>query len=174
MAQRSRRSQLKLFRSRLGSGLARDTRGTSLLEFGLFLPVLGLLVLGTMDLGRGLAVKFQLDQATQRTIELANLAGRPQADYNYLVPEAMAAAGVPANQVTLRHWVECRPATGAIRTNLPVTTICATGEQTARYITITIWKDYVPFFSSIPVIGKIGTGANNAVRMTSDSGVRVQ
>jgi Flp pilus assembly protein TadG len=170
MAQRTRRFQLPSFRTRLG----RDERGTSLLEFGLFLPVLGLLVLGTMDLGRGLAVKFQLDQATQRTIELANLAGRPLTSYSFLIPEATAAAGVPSSQVTLRDWMECRPLTGAIRTNLPSTTVCNTGEQSARYITITIWKDYVPFFSSIPLIGKIGTGPNNAVRMTSDSGVRVQ
>jgi Flp pilus assembly protein TadG len=72
-----------------------------MLEFGLFFPFLALMLLGTIDLARGLAVKFGLDQATQRTIELATLGNRPLADYSFLRAEAATAAGVPVAQVTL-------------------------------------------------------------------------
>lgn len=92
-----------------------DSRGASLLEFGLFFPILALFLLGTIDLGRGLAAKFHLEQAAQRTIELANLGNRPQADYSFLIAEAAAAAEVPATQVTLEQWLECRSGTGTLR-----------------------------------------------------------
>ena len=77
-------------------------------------------------------------------------------------------------QVTLGQWLECRTAAGAVRREASFTGACAAGEQTARYVTITIWKDYVPMFGSIPILGRVGSGANGAIRLTADSGVRVQ
>jgi Flp pilus assembly protein TadG len=170
MAQRIRRFRLAIS----GRRLARDERGVSIVEFGLFFPILALMLLGTIDFGRGLATKFKLDQATQRTIELASLAGRAQADYSFLVPEAVNASGVPTSQVRLGQWLECRTASGATRREASFSGTCQTGEQTARYITITIWDDYVPMFASIPIIGQLGTGPGGSIRITSDSGVRVQ
>ena len=154
--------------------LASDEGGATLVEFGLFFPILALMLLATIDLGMGLATKFRLEQATQRTIELANLGERPQADYSFLVPEAMSSAEVPQAQVTLGQWLECRTAAGTTRRETNFNGTCQTGEQTARYITITIWQDYEPFFGSLPLIGPLGTGANGAIRLTADSGVRVQ
>ncbi|HEY0011818.1 MAG TPA: TadE/TadG family type IV pilus assembly protein [Allosphingosinicella sp.] len=170
MAKTARRS----FTASPKRSLAGDERGATLIEFGLFFPILALLLLGTIDLGRGLATKFQIEQATQRTIELANLGGRPQADYSYLVPEAVSASGVPANQVTLSQWLECRTASGTTRRETSFSGACQAGEQTARYVTITIWKDYVPMFASIPLLGRVGSGANGSIRLTADSGVRIQ
>jgi Flp pilus assembly protein TadG len=156
-------------------GLARDEKGGTLIEFGLFLPILALLVLGTIDLGVGLATKFQVEQATQRTIELAAVGGgRPQADYSFLIPEAAAAAAVPQTQVTLGQWLECRTAAGATRRESNFNGTCQATELTARYITITIWKDYVPMFASVPILGRVGSGTNGSIRLTADSGVRVQ
>ncbi|HEX8580475.1 MAG TPA: TadE/TadG family type IV pilus assembly protein [Allosphingosinicella sp.] len=170
MAKPARRSVLPSLRRRL----AEDERGGTLIEFALFLPILCLMLLGTIDLGRGLAVKFQLEQATQRTIELANLGGRAQADYSYLVAEAVSAAGVPAAQVTLSQWLECRTAAGGTRREASFNGACQTGEQTARYVTIEIWQDYKPMFASIPLVGRISTLTNGKLRLTADSGVRVQ
>jgi hypothetical protein len=133
-----------------------------------------LLLLGTIDLGRGLATSFRLEQATQRTIELATAGGRPLTDYNFLVPEAVRASGVPTGQVRLGQWLECRTAAGVTRRETNFNGTCATGEQAARYVTITIWRDYVPMFASIPLIGRIGSGPNGSIRLSADSGVRVQ
>jgi Flp pilus assembly protein TadG len=154
--------------------LARDSRGATLVEFGLFFPIVALLLLGTIDIGLGLATRFRLEQATQRTIELATIVGRPQTDYSYLVPEAVRASGVPAAQVTLGQWLECRTSSGATRRETNFNGGCATGEQAARYVTITIWQNYVPMFASIPLLGRVGSGPNGSIRLTADSGVRVQ
>ena len=171
MAQRTRRPH----RTKFARRLARDDRGASLVEFGLFFPILALMVLGTIDLGRGLATKFALDQATQRTIELANLGNRALADYSFLRTEAATAAGLPVAQVTLDQWLECRTAAGATRRETNFNGVCATGEQSARYVTITIWQDYSPMFAKIPYLGRrLGAGANGNIRITADSGVRVQ
>lgn len=152
-----------------GRGLARDERGATLIEFGLFFPILALLVLGTIDLGSGLAARFALEQATQRTIELAALGGRVRADYSYLVTEAANAADVPADQVTLDQWLEC----DNVRQS-SFSGVCPTGQQTARYVSITVYKDYSPNFRWLPIIGSTGTQADGSIRMTADSGLRVQ
>lgn len=150
-------------------GLALDERGVSMLEFGLFFPVLALMVLGTIDLGRGLATRFALEQAVQRTIELATLGGRPLADYTFLKTEAAAAAGVPVAQVTLDQWLECNDARQA---NFNGT--CPAGQQAARYVTITAFADYSPMFREIPLMGRVATASDGKIRLTADSGVRVQ
>ena len=151
------------------SGLARDERGVSVLEFGLFFPVLALMVLGTIDLARGLATRFALEQAVQRTIELATLGGRPLADYTFLKAEAASAAGVPVAQVTLDQWLDCN---NARQTSF--TGACPAGQQAARYVTITAYADYTPTFRKIPLIGRVATAADGKIRLTADSGVRVQ
>ena len=154
--------------------LARDEGGATLVEFGLFFPILALMLLGTIDLGMGLATKFRLEQAAQRTIELATLGSRPRADYTFLVAEAVEAARVPAAQVTLTQWLECRTSTGTTRRETNFNGACQTDEQTARYVTISIWEDYEAMFASIPLLGQIGSGPNGSIRLTADSGVRVQ
>ena len=148
--------------------IGRDSRGVSMLEFGLFMPILALMLLGTIDLARGLATKFGIEQATHRTIELATLGNRPRADYSFLRTEAATAAGVPVAQVTLDQWLECN---NVRQTNFSGS--CTTGQQAARYVTITVWKDYTPMFDGIPFVGRLAT-ANGKIRLTADSGVRVQ
>jgi Flp pilus assembly protein TadG len=150
--------------------LRRDQRGVSVLEFGLFFPILALMVLATTDLARGLAASFALEQATQRTIEVATLGGRPRANYDFLVDEAMAAAGVPRANVTLGQFVECN----GVRLTGPFTATCPAGQQTARYVTIAIYNDYTPLFGSIPFLGRLSTATDGKIRLTARSGVRVQ
>jgi Flp pilus assembly protein TadG len=153
-----------------------DERGVTLVEFGLFFPILALLLLGTIDLGRGLATKFGLEQAAQRTIELATLGSTTtRTDYTFLKAEAATAAGVPVAQVTLDQWLECTPAGGGTPTRAATfNSTCAAGQQSARYVKITIYKDYTPNFASIPYIGSIATNPNGTMRLTADAGVRVQ
>jgi hypothetical protein len=149
--------------------LAHDERGVSLLEFGLFFPILALMVLGTIDLGRGLATRFALEQAVQRTIEVPTLGGRPLGDYSFLRTEAAAAAGIPVAQVTLDQWLECNNARQAAFNGA-----CPAGQQAARYVTITAYADYTPMFGKIPLMGRVATAADGKIRLTADSGVRVQ
>lgn len=158
--------------------LASDESGATLIEFGLLFPILSLMVLATIDLGTGLTTRFSIEQAAQRTIELAALGGRPRADYSFLEDEAEAAAqelGVENAVATLDQWLECRAETGELtQEDLDFDASCASGEQSARYVSITITADYMPMFEWIPIIGSIGNRPDGSIRLTADSGVRVQ
>ena len=152
-----------------------DARGASLVEFGLLLPILALFVLGTIDVTRGVATKFALEQAAQRTIEIASLGGRPRADYSFLRNESATAAGVPVTNVTLTQWLECRTNGGVSTRQSAFSGTCPTGQQEARYVEIRLFRDFMPNFSYGPFASSVTTvRADGSVRLFADAGVRVQ
>ena len=142
--------------------LARDERGTSLIEFGFLAPFLAVLALGIIDLSRGLAERFALQQAVNRSLELVQ--SRPATasatatdlDYEFAKTEAEAAAGTGAT-VTLTRWLECNGVDKGAASGS-----CADGEDTARYLRIRIAKNFQGefYFSTI--------------RMTATGAVRTQ
>ena len=154
--------------ARAARALARDARGVSLIEFGMLVPIIAVFMLGAVDLARALATKFAIEQAAQRTIEIAAL-GTPRADYNFLQAEAVAASGAPTANVVVTQRRECN---GTLQT--PFAAVCPVGQTTRRYVTITITKDYMPMFTWIPFVGRVGNQPNGARRFTADAGVRVQ
>ena len=139
---------------RLLPSLARDERGTSLIEFGFLVPFLAVMAMGIIDLSRGIAERFGLQQAVNRSLELVQarpaVAGATDTDvdYSFVRTEAASAAGVPESQVTLTRWLECN---GVTKTN--VTDTCADGEDTARYLRVRIEKDFQGefYFDTIPM-----------------------
>ena len=144
--------------------LATDARGTSLVEFAAAAPVFALMVVGIGDIARGFSDRLALQQAANRTIELAHL-GTRDPNYNYLIPEAATAAGVPQSQVTLVSWLECDGA----RKEFDET--CDDDEQIARYITLTINSSFRPAFSSIVYPGARPDGT---VPLVARASLRVQ
>jgi Flp pilus assembly protein TadG len=147
--------------------LAADSRGTSLVEFAAAAPVFALLVVGIGDISRGFSERLALQQAANRTIELAHLDTQdPTTDnYNYLVPEAATAAGVPQSQVSLVSWLECDGTRKAFDAT------CDEDEQIARYITLTINSHFRPAFSSIAYPGALPDGR---VPIVAQASLRVQ
>jgi Flp pilus assembly pilin Flp len=123
--------------------LARDERGTSLIEFAFLAPFLALLTMGIIDLSQGLAERFAIQQAVNRSLELVQ--ARPavggdnstDVDYTYVKTEAASAAGVPASKVTLTRWLECN---GVEQPS--VTGTCPSGQAVARYLRVYISKDF--------------------------------
>ena len=122
--------------------LARDDRGTSLIEFGMLAPFLAFLTMGVIDLSRGLADRFALQQAVNRSLELAQarpaVAGAKATDvsYDFVKDEAVRAAGT-GSTVTLTRWLECN---GVEQPS--VTGTCPDGQDVARYLRIRIAKDF--------------------------------
>lgn len=129
-------------RLRLPLLLARDERGTSLVEFGFFAPVLAVLAMGIIDLSRGIAERFALQQAVNRSLELVQArpalaaATATDLDYSFAVAEAQAAAG-PDATVTMTRWLECNGVEAA-----NVTDTCPAGQDPARYLRIRITKNF--------------------------------
>ncbi|HEX8306793.1 MAG TPA: TadE/TadG family type IV pilus assembly protein [Allosphingosinicella sp.] len=145
---------------RLFPALARDERGTSLIEFGFLVPFLALLTMGVIDLSRGLADRFALQQAVNRGLEL--IQARPAVaaatgsdiDYSYVKTEVAKAAGnLPESQVTLERWLECNGGDP-----LPVTDSCTGTQAAARYIRVKVTKTFTGqfYYKSIPM-GASGT-----------------
>ena len=142
--------------------LARDERGTSLIEFGFLAPFLAMLAMGIIDLSQGLAERFAIQQAVNRSLELIQarpaLAGATASDldYTFALEEAEEAAGAGAT-VTMARWLECNGVEQA-----SVTGTCADGQDTARYLRIRIVKNFQGdfYFSTI--------------RMTATGAVRTQ
>lgn len=140
--------------SRRPTGLARDERGTSLIEFGFLAPFLALLAMGVIDLSRGLAERFTIQQAVNRGLELIQArpvyaaADSDDVDYGFVKTEVAAAAGVPESQVTLVRWLECDGNDSG-----DVTGTCAGGQDTARYLRVRVTKNFDAefWFDSIPM-----------------------
>jgi Flp pilus assembly protein TadG len=134
--------------------LSVDERGTALIEFGFLAPFLALLAMGVIDLSRGLAERFALQQAVNASLELVQARPRTadstgQIDYSFVKNEAMADAGVDATHVVLEQWLECDGEEADHYTDT-----CADGEDTARYLQVRISKDFHGefYFDDIPML----------------------
>jgi Flp pilus assembly protein TadG len=144
--------------------LAKQDCGIAAVEFGIAAPVILLLFVGISDLSRGYSERIGLQQAANRTLELAHL-GTTTGNYNFLVAEAASAAGVPQSSVTLESWLECNGTRSANYTDA-----CGDGQQIARYITLTIRSRYTPTFG----MRFMGAGADGTVPLTATASLRVQ
>ena len=151
------------------SRIWRDERGVSLIEFAFVAPLLGLLTVGMADLGRGYTERFFLQQAVNRTIELAHL-GTKDDNYSFLSAEAVSAAQVPAENVTLEQWLECTDSSGN-RVTKTFTGTCTTGQETARYVKLTVRKPFKPLFTTA---GYPNVQSDGTVRLQADASLRVQ
>ncbi len=88
-------------------GLGRDVRGLATIELAFVAPMLLLLMLGTIDVSQIVAAQLDLEQAAQRTTDFALSVPPPSQDGSALRQEAMAAAGVPLENVTVELYLEC-------------------------------------------------------------------
>lgn len=155
----------RLFRS-----IIADRAGVGLVELAFVLPVLLLLILGTIDLSQLVAARLDLEQAAQRTTDYA-LASRPRsADGTYLKNEAVAASGVPAENVTVEIYLEC----DRVRQDSFDNT-CGSGETRARYVSVTILEQVHPMFDWASLSKLLGFSAlSSEITVTGDSLVRFQ
>ncbi len=145
--------------------LRSDQRGTSILEFAFAVPIFAAAVVGIGDLGRGYSERFALQQAANRTLELAHL-GSMKSNYDFLKAEAATAAGVTVSNVVLESWLECD---GGAKKAFDAT--CADEEQIARYLTLTINSTFEPSFGSV---GYPNAQADGKVPISATASLRVQ
>jgi len=143
-------------------GLRRDERGVSIIELGLIAPVLALFIAGIIDLSQGLAQRFAMQQAINRSLELALV--RPvemdlnddDVDFSYVVEEAAAAAGVEEDAVTFDRWLQCDG------TRMPDwEDTCDPGKDAARYISLAVEKPFTGNF----FVGEVTITATGALRV---------
>lgn len=143
-------------------------RGVSVVELAMILPFLLMLALGTADVAIGYAGKLALEQAAQRTTDLA-LARRPNdGNITYLTDEAVAASGQPNGNVTVEAFLEC----GGVRQS-SFTGTCATGLP-ARVVSVRIIKNHKFLFDYGKLTAVFGRRLMpNEVVISGDSMVRM-
>jgi hypothetical protein len=149
---------------RVGEQLAKDQRGTSVIELAIAAPVLLMLLAGVTDLGRGWSERYRLQQAVNRTLEIAQ--GGRDTDFVFLAEEAAAAAEVPVTNVAQEQWLECAGSS----TKRDWADECASGDA-ARYVKLTITGSYTPMFGSM---GYLNVQADGTVKLTAHATLRVR
>lgn len=146
--------------------LVADHSGASIIEMALVLPLLSTFLVGMVDLSRAYSFKLGLEQSVQRSIEKVMQYQESTSTYSTLQSEAATAAGVPTSNVTLDYWLECN---GARQADYDST--CSTGETYARFVTISVQKNFRPLFGTrfFP-----GANADGTFTVNAKSGLRTQ
>jgi Flp pilus assembly protein TadG len=129
------------------ASLRHDQRGNSFVELALIAPVLAALVLGTVDISRAVSIKVQMEQAAQRSLELAQVNSYSKAsDLTTAVQnEAQTAAG-SGSSATVTAWLECNHDTTK---QLDYDTgSCSSGQTYARYVSVTVTSSFTPVFGT--------------------------
>ena len=150
---------------RILNTIARDERGTSIVELGLVAPILGAMFIGMVDLSQAYSMKLELEQAAQRSIEKVMQYQTQYSTYDTLQTEAATAAGVAATAVTVNYWHECNGVKTAT-----YNTVCAGGATESRYIEVSINKEYTPTFGTRFLPGSV----NGKLMLNGKAGLRTQ
>lgn len=156
-------------------------RGASVIEMGLLAPILATLLVGIIDLSRAYSERLFIEQAAQRTIEKVAQQRNVSTDYSTLATEAAQAAQITqtSSNPLVDYWLECSSDNGVTWTRQGngspgngFNGQCPNASDIpARYVTVTIQKNFTPMFST-----RFFPGANNdgTVPLRAEAGIRVQ
>lgn len=169
------------------SRLARDARGTSVIELAVIAPLMTLVTMGIVDLSNGYLRRLELTQAVDRTIakiaarnfEIPKDAAGP--DFSAYKADAAAAAGVEQAAVTVVAWLECdgveqddfegtcpkKDSAGCEAESPPPEADC--WPILARYIQVRIDAPFKPMFGAV-----ISPRADGTVPLYAEAAVRIQ
>lgn len=141
-------------------------RGNSFIEMALAAPVFAALLIGMVDISRGVSTKLKVVQAAQRTVELVQRSGFDYDQIAALEAEAESAAG-EGSDATVTAWLEC----GTSTTRLAYDGSCASGEPYSRHMDVTVTNSFTPMFGTrfFP-----GANADGTFTVSGLAGVRVQ
>jgi Flp pilus assembly protein TadG len=126
------------------SGLRGDCRGVSIVETAIFLPVMLMLMAGASDMAMAVWTKMETQQAADRAMEYATVAGLEKLSTTDIQAEAATAAHVSTGNVAVTKWLECDGATqGTFDTG------CADGQIIGRYVSVRISNSYTPMLAPL-------------------------
>lgn len=151
-------------------GLYREERGASIIELALTLPILGFLLLGSVDMGMGYTKRLSLQQAANRTLEMGVVRGEVNSSYSYLQDVGASVSGQPSSNVTIDNWLACD---NVRQSSFDGT--CGSSEQTARYLSVKIVGSYQPVINYAGLATRFGqSDVARSVTIGGSSVVRIQ
>jgi Flp pilus assembly protein TadG len=177
-----------MMRRRL-SNFVRDERGAAIIELALIAPVLGLMVVGIVDLSNAFSHKLALEQGAQRAIERIMQTTASDTVENTLKTEVVCqvdgtnndgtckTSPITTANVTVTFRLECTTTGGALTsqtsTDAPTfdaLTCANTTDTEARYIEVSVTDTYTPMF---PIhFGFIN--ADGTYHLSATAGMRTQ
>jgi Flp pilus assembly protein TadG len=171
------------------SSLRADARGAAIIELALVAPILGLMVIGIVDLSNAFSKKLTLEQGAQRAIERIMQTTADDTVEGTLKTEAVCQVNgtnsdgtckttpITTSNVTVTYWLECTASGGAIttQTSTDSTTFdaftCGAGTLSeARYIEIAVTDTYTPMF---PIHFSF-INADGTYHLSATAGMRTQ
>jgi Flp pilus assembly protein TadG len=126
-----------------------DRSGSSLVEFGLAMPVLCILLVGLLDLGKYGLQQSALLQGAREGAQYGIIAHSESTNINTTAQNATGLAGVTGTNSV---FCEC---SGSAGTAVLCTSTCGSGQTLKRYITVTTTKS----FSSVLGASSLNFGA---------------
>ena len=121
-----------------------DESGNSFVEMAFVVPVLASLLVGAVDISRAVSTKLSLEQAAQRSVELAQRTDYTTALNATLESEAETAAGTGSN-ATVTSWIECDHSSTHLDYN---TGSCSATQSIAGYVQVSVQGSFTPLFGT--------------------------
>lgn len=169
--------------------LARDCRGTAVIELAIIAPVLALVVAGIVDVANAYSHKLQLEQGAQRAIEKVMQTTELDTVEATLKTEVICqvngtnengscrSAPVTAGDVTVTYRLECKSGVSISSSQTSTdavafdTLACAADERETRYLSISVAGKYTPMF---PIHFSGLNASDGTYHMSATAGMRTQ
>ena len=147
------------------SKLRRSERGAAVIELAMIAPILGLMIIGIVDMSNAFSKKLGLEQGAQRAIERIMQTTASDTVENTLKTEVVCQVNgtntdgtcktspITTSNVTVTYRLECTDSGGSItsQTSTDADTFdaftCASGTVSqARYLEVLVTDTYTPLF----------------------------
>jgi Flp pilus assembly protein TadG len=148
--------------------LARDERGTSIIEMAFVVPIFATLLLGVVDVSRAYSEQLQLEQAAYRAVEKVQQYQSSNSTVDTLKSEAADAAGITAttDNPDITYTLYCD---GVAQSNYDTT--CDSGKTYIRQVNVKLTKTFTPMF---PSNKWPGSNQDGTYTLHAEAGLRTQ
>jgi len=125
--------------------LRRETRGATLVEFAIALPLLIASILGVAEVGHKIHSRAELDAAAQFGLRYAQINKFDVSEISTKVINASSLQDIQASPIP-RTFCGCAKTDGSI-TQISCGQVCSSGDDPATYTEVSARLDYEPIFS---------------------------
>ena len=145
------------------ANLARDTRGTMVIETAIVAPVLIVLVVGVFDMGMAISRQQELQSAASEAESIA-LAAASGAETNIDTIKGIIATSMSlqSNQVSVSRFYRCN----ANESTVSKPTSCEESAIVSSYIRIDLRDSYDPIYSQFGIGSKIDYAVRRTVQLS--------
>jgi Flp pilus assembly protein TadG len=146
--------------------LARDKRGTAVIETAVVATCLSILIMGTVDVARFGAQHLRDQQGVNRGLEMVMMGG-PSTSTTTVQSEVSTQTGVPIANITVTQSQTCA---GVAQTTYGVT--CTSGQEARKFYTITVNDTFTPTFA-LGTVARALRGGGSTIAITKTGVIRI-